>query len=146
MNNTSNNTTIIIVVALAALLIGFMVGRATAVDDKDKVLVNTPNSSKEDNLDVASEENNTEGTGEVETSLGNDANETAFTISMDSLPTAQQLLLKGMGISGDTLVITKGTVACAEAKMGEARVAEIKNGSSVTVGEGSTLVGCYNAN
>jgi hypothetical protein len=52
-------------------------------------------------------------------------------------------MLEAMGIDADSVNITPEMVACAEAKLGAARIEEIKNGATPSFSEGASLVACY---
>ena len=69
--------------------------------------------------------------------------ERGFSIAISTLPESQQMALRTMGIDGEELYITPKMIGCAEAKVGSARVAEIKGGAGVSISEGLTLIGCY---
>ena len=82
-------------------------------------------------------------------SSGDDANTPSTsanggaTVNTSSLTPGQRQMLEAMGIDADTVNITPEMVACAEAKLGAARVEEIKNGATPSFTEGASLVGCY---
>lgn len=59
------------------------------------------------------------------------------------LTDAQKQMLKNMGINPDTLVITPSMAACAEAKLGVARMSEIQNGATPSLLESAELLACY---
>lgn len=65
------------------------------------------------------------------------------TVNTSSLSDGQRQMLEAMGIDADTVNITPEMVACAEAKLGAARIEEIKNGATPSFSEGASLVGCY---
>lgn len=57
----------------------------------------------------------------------------------------QRKLLESFGIDSNEVRITAEMVACAEAKLGPARVAEIRDGATPSFMEGTRLLACYNA-
>lgn len=65
------------------------------------------------------------------------------TVDTNSLSAGQRQMLEAMGIDADTVNITPEMVACAEAKLGAARIEEIKNGATPSFSEGASLVACY---
>jgi len=65
-------------------------------------------------------------------------------INLGSQMTAEQRkMLESFGLNPDTITITPGMVACAEAKLGAARIAEIEGGSTPSFLEGVSLMGCF---
>lgn len=64
-------------------------------------------------------------------------------IKTTSLPTGQQKLLSALGIDASEIVITPTMIACAEAKVGAARLKEIENGATPSFTEGLSLLVCY---
>jgi len=65
------------------------------------------------------------------------------TINTNNLTDGQTKMLESMGIDADNITITAEMVACAEAKLGSARVEEIKNGATPSFTEGASLMACY---
>lgn len=65
------------------------------------------------------------------------------TVDTSSLSAGQRQMLEAMGIDADTVNITPEMIACAEAKLGAARIEEIKNGATPSFSEGASLVACY---
>ena len=73
--------------------------------------------------------------------------EVAFSIKVANLPEAQQTALGVMGFtSTSSIEITNKMVTCAKVDMSETRMAEVKDGATVTAAEGVRLMSCYNAN
>lgn len=69
--------------------------------------------------------------------------EKPVTVSATQLSAGQRELLEKLGIDTDALIITPAMIACAEAKVGAARLAEIQAGATPTFTEGASLLGCY---
>ncbi len=67
----------------------------------------------------------------------------ATTVNTSSLTEGQRKMIQAMGIDPDTITITPEMIACAEAKLGAARIEEIKNGATPSFTEGATLMVCY---
>lgn len=65
------------------------------------------------------------------------------TISTDSLSEGQREMLEHLGIHDSSFTITREMELCAEEKLGDMRVQEIKSGATPTFSEGMTLVACY---
>ena len=65
------------------------------------------------------------------------------TVQTSSLSDSQRQMLNALGIDADSVTITPEMVACAEAKLGTARIEEIKNGATPSFSEGASLVACY---
>ncbi len=141
MNPNTTSQSQVLFIALVSACIGFLLGVITTQYLKKDIIV-TPLST-----DSTVETNNTTSSvnEEEETTTPNAAvaEQTGFTISIATLPETQQFALRSMGVDGDELVITSTMVACAEVKLGAARVTEIKNGAGVSMSEGVTLIGCY---
>lgn len=68
---------------------------------------------------------------------------TGTTINTSNLTDGQRKMLEALGIDADSVTITPEMVACAEAKLGSARIEEIKNGATPSFSEGASLVACY---
>lgn len=64
-------------------------------------------------------------------------------VPTSALSDGQRKMLEAMGIDADSVNITPEMVACAEAKLGAARIEEIKNGATPSFTEGASLVACY---
>jgi hypothetical protein len=69
--------------------------------------------------------------------------QTGTTVNTSSLTESQKGMLKALGIDADSITITPEMVTCAEAKLGAARIEEIKNGATPSFSEGAALIGCY---
>jgi len=99
-------------------------------------------------LDVVSDAEETENNAPVsssETSVGAAAEE-SVTIDTSALPDSQRKLLETLGMDTDSITVTPEMVACAEAKLGVARMDEIINGATPTFTEGLKLAACYTIN
>lgn len=71
------------------------------------------------------------------------ASESGTVISTTKLSTGQKQLLSALGIDATSITITPAMIACAEAKVGAARIVEISNGATPTFSEGMALLACY---
>jgi hypothetical protein len=65
------------------------------------------------------------------------------TVSTTNLSDGQRQLIETLGIDANSISITPEMIACAEAKLGAARVEEIKNGATPSFSEGVSLAACY---
>jgi mannose/fructose/N-acetylgalactosamine-specific phosphotransferase system component IIC len=135
MENTNQTSyTPVIIALIIGVILGFLLNAVTTGGEMEMMVRTVPNNETAES-----------GTAPVDSTLVAGAeNETAFTIQVESLPSAQQMMLRAAGVDGDSVVITKGMVACAETKMGASRVIEIQNGAQISMSEGSALIGCYN--
>lgn len=68
---------------------------------------------------------------------------TGGTVKAASLTPGQQKLLSALGINVSEFVITPAMIACAEAKVGAARIMEIQSGATPSFSEGVSLLACY---
>jgi hypothetical protein len=80
--------------------------------------------------------------GEVQ----NDAAAGGATVNTSQLSDSQRAMLRAFGIDTDSVTITPAMVACAEGRLGAARVEEIRNGAAPTMAEGAMLFACYQSN
>lgn len=64
-------------------------------------------------------------------------------IPTTQLSAGQRALLEKLGIDANAITITPAMIACAEAKLGAARLAEIQGGATPTFAEGASLLACY---
>jgi len=71
------------------------------------------------------------------------APEGSVTVTTSALTDGQRKLLGALGIDADSITVTPEMMACAEAKVGAARIEEIKAGDTPTFLEGLSLLGCY---
>lgn len=70
----------------------------------------------------------------------------ATTIDASMMTDGQKQMLSALGMDPNNITITPEMVACAEGKIGAARVDEIMNGATPSMGEGVQLVACYSTN
>lgn len=130
--NNNNNGLVIGITMVVVLLVGFLVGRMTANEGMSVVTTGPNQTQTKQNTDMDSGAENTatnqnEGT-EVKSSQMTDG---------------QRKMLETMGIDPNNVTITPEMVACAEAKVGAARVAEIQGGATPSIIEGGKLFACY---
>lgn len=136
-----NNTVIAVVVGIIIIILGLLIFN-TMKDESVEVPVN---------VNITNSTSSAETQVQKEVSLEAQRQETeaqkvAFTIDVTKLPEAQQLALKTMGVNETSIEITNAMVTCARADMSEERMAEIKDGATVSMGEGIKLISCYNEN
>lgn len=67
----------------------------------------------------------------------------AVDVDTSQMTDGQRQMLRAMGIDPNSVTITPEMVACAEAKVGAARVEEFKNGATPSFSEGAMLLACY---
>ncbi len=65
------------------------------------------------------------------------------TATSPALTDQQKAIAESFGIDPDTVTITPAMIACAEQKVGSARLAEIKDGATPSFLEGAALLTCY---
>ncbi len=112
--------------------VGFIAGRATDATPQSFVrATNEIGESIVPNDSGANQDNNSQAAG------------TGTTVDANALTPGQRQMLESMGIDADSITITAEMVACAEAKLGAARVEEIKNGATPSFAEGASLITCY---
>jgi len=138
----NNNAVIGGVIGVVVLIIGFLI-ISTMNEDPIGVPVTNPSATSST---VTQTQQEREAAFQAERQA-KEEQEVAFTIDVSKLPEAQQVALAAVGISStSSLSITNKMVSCAGVDMSATRMAEIKSGASVTVGEGLKLVSCYNVN
>lgn len=125
MNRNALVTGILFIVVFIA---GFAIGRTTQGNPADMV----------QNV----QESTMSGSDTANTPANADA-EGGATVNTNNLTEGQRQMLEAMGIDADTVNITPEMIACAEAKLGAARVEEIKNGATPSFTEGASLMACY---
>jgi hypothetical protein len=65
-----------------------------------------------------------------------------YTITPDSLSENQRAVLTSFGVGGSSFVVTEGMILCAKVAVGEARFAEILDGSAPGPLEAMSLLAC----
>jgi hypothetical protein len=70
---------------------------------------------------------------------------TQRTTSTPGITDGQRRLLEAFGVDPNTATLTPQMIACAEARIGADRVNDIQQGDTPSMGEGATLMTCYNA-
>ncbi len=146
--DTGIKTGVVMVIVFAiGLLLGYYAGsnNLTASDAMTQIEEATTG-------DTMNAGNNADGgnTGDSQVS-GNGANEStqqpsgATTVNASQLTPGQRKLLETLGVDTDSITITPEMIACAEAKVGASRVAEIQNGATPTFMEGASLMACYSS-
>lgn len=118
------------IVVVLALGVGFYIGQ------------NGTGAVSEQAIDITTDEPATEASA-----AGSNSGETTVaegtTISTNNLTDGQKRLLGLLGVDADNLVVTPAMEACANAKVGEARMQEIIAGATPSLGEGADLLACY---
>lgn len=140
-----NNNVLAVVGGIIVLIIAFFIIDAM---NNDPVGVPANSTSTSSSQAQTAEQRQREADFQAERAESEaEANEVAFSINVSTLPEAQQVALAAMGVSStSSLNITNAMVTCASIDMSETRMAEIKDGATVTGAEGIRLMSCYNAN
>jgi hypothetical protein len=129
----NKNAAITGVLFLVIFIVGFAIGRmSTGTADIAEDFSNVGGMA-----DTLTPGNNNENTG-TDTSASGGA-----TVNTANLTDGQRKMLQSLGIDADNVTITAEMVACAEAKLGAARIEEIKNGATPSFSEGASLLACY---
>lgn len=76
------------------------------------------------------------------TSPGATTTKTGFVLTADKLTPGQRAVLESFGMQDAKVAVTEATIACAKEAVGEARFAEILNGSAPSPLEALKLVPC----
>lgn len=132
-----NRSALITVFAcLVAFVLGFVLGRFSYVDSTMNAVG--------DRLQQASESVGIPSNSTSQSAQGTEASQQeAVNVNTSSLTPGQRQLIEALGIDADSITITAEMVACAEAKLGAARVEEIKGGATPSFSEGVSLAACY---
>jgi hypothetical protein len=130
----NNNGLVTGVVMVLIFFLGFLLGNYFGSNDY------TPTSITGGGTGQSTQTDETSGAPEGTSSAGV-TEDTQIDASM--LSEGQIKLLQTLGVDTDNITITPEMVACAEAKVGAARMEEIKNGATPSFGEGASLVACY---
>lgn len=129
MNNNSNGLVIGITMVIV-LIVGFFIGRMTS-DTRATMVTTQPNQTQSDQ--------------NTDTETGAETSGEGTEVSSSQMTDGQRKMLKTMGIDPNNVTITPEMIACAEAKVGAARVAEIQGGATPSIIEGGQLLACYGA-
>lgn len=141
------------IVMIVVLVLGFMLGYYFGKTSVNSINTNhQPVSVYEKTVDVINVEATEQATDEVTTETASDLNdgsvaesvpEEGIKVDTATLSDGQKKILNTLGVDTENLVLTPEMVACAEAKIGSARLAEIQAGGSPSFLEGAALVACY---
>jgi len=104
---------------------GFLLGRMTS--SQDVTLTGSDSTNVSGQQDSA-----------ADTVTGGDT-----TIDSSNMTDGQRKLISSLGLDPNNVTVTAEMIACAEAKLGVARIEEIKNGSTPSFMEGVSLAVCY---
>lgn len=121
----NKNAAVTVITCLVVFVVGFGLGRVTSGVSPDI-------SSVQSGANVLQPQDGSQ----PETEGGT-------TVDASSLTPGQRSMIESMGIDPDSITITPAMIACAEAKLGAARIEEIKNGATPSFTEGATLIACY---
>ncbi len=116
---------------------GFFIGKFSSVINIQNIDQLSPTDSAKD----TNESTNTSGdaqTGETSESVQESTSPTT-----PAMTAQQRQMLESFGIDPNTVTITAEMEACAEAKLGVARIEEIKAGATPSLMEGFSLMGCF---
>ena len=127
MNNKTLLTIILMVVVFG---VGFMLGRMTS--SSGAIFTGNSNDTANEVGQSDGKQDNLEGTGEG-----------ATTINSSNMTEGQRKFISALGLDPNNVTVTAEMIACAEEKLGAARVEEIKNGATPSLIEGGKLVVCY---
>lgn len=115
---------------------GFILGRSGIETPVNSVADDTANII-EQNITGDAEQPSANGTSQQEGAV-----ETGAT-GGGGVSDGQRKMLESFGLNPDEVTLTPAMIACAEAKVGKARVAEIMGGATPSFMEGASLVTCY---
>jgi hypothetical protein len=123
----NKNAIITGILFLLVFIIGFGLGRMTDGSPADIAVGVQESVTGQNNTDAPQNAQDAQGT----------------TVNTNNLTDGQRQMIEALGIDADNITITAEMVACAEAKLGAARVEEIKNGATPSFSEGASLMACY---
>lgn len=115
---------------------GFILGRSGIETPLNTIADDTANSIEQTttgNTEQSSTKDVSQGEGAVQTD----------TTSAGGLSAGQRTMLESFGLDPNEVTLTPAMIACAEAKIGKARVVEIMAGATPSFMEGASLVACY---
>ena len=137
----NQNITSHVLVAILFLIVGLGIGYASfSGNDTYEHVAEMATGSE-----MAEDSTSSTQAGNASTASPNESTESdgAVAVSADSMTDAQVKLANALGIDPNSVTITDEMVACAEAKVGVARVEEFKNGATPSFSEGVQLAACY---
>ncbi len=135
------------ILCIALFIAGFLVGTFvkvplldTKVSEVKTTVTDSVKTITPDILTIPDTQSDTQEDVQQETKQQPSAN----TVVTPTLTDSQKKMLESFGIDTEAVTVTASMVACAEAKLGSARVEEIKNGATPSFLEGASLFSCYN--
>ncbi len=123
-------------VVLLALAIGFVLGRSGIETRLNSIADDTSDMLKQ-NSSENTQQSGVNNVGQSDVPAQGDSS------SQSGLSSGQKKMLESFGLNPDEATLTPAMIACAEAKVGKARVAEIMAGATPSVLEGASLIACY---
>jgi len=140
MDKATTTGVVMVLVFGLGLMIGYYAGSNNITASDAMTQVEEATTGRSENTQTTNSASNNTGGNEVDTQAQASG---ATTVNTSQLTPGQRQLLETLGVDTENLTITPEMVACAEAKVGAARVAEIQNGATPTFMEGASLMACY---
>jgi hypothetical protein len=144
MKENGLKTAIVMVLVLVlGIMLGYYFGKAS-VNSTNPQPVSVDEKTGAVTTDEATAEVTTETASDLnDGSVAESVPEEGIKVDTATLSDGQKKILNTLGVDTENLVLTPEMVACAEAKIGSARLAEIQAGVSPSFLEGAALVACY---
>lgn len=118
-----------ILVLVIVFVLGFILGKMNVATPADNMIER----AKETYIETTAKTPETNG----------GAQSAPTPVSTDSLTDSQKKMLESFGVDTNAITVTAAMIACAEGKLGKARIEEIKNGATPSMLEGASLIACY---
>ena len=126
------------VVMVFVFIGGFFLGQITASQDTD-------GTSQDGMMEGVFDGSDTSASEDSDGSVSQTVPEEGTTLDTSAMTDGQRKLLESLGVDANSITITPEVIACAEASLGNERVAAIQNGDTPSFLEGTKLMACYTA-
>jgi hypothetical protein len=133
------NKYIQVLILVVVFVVGFVLGKMNVATPADAVI----ESAKETFIQTQTSDVPKQEVSETTTPGTDTKPSPATSISVDALTDSQKKMLESLGVNTEAITVTAAMIACAEAKLGKARIEEIKNGATPSMLEGVSLMACY---
>jgi hypothetical protein len=131
-----------IAIVIGVFMGGFVLGKMNVPSPLDGVIQDAKE-NVEQSIESYSQSTSTQAETKTKTVDSSAEAKAAVNVSSNTLTDSQKKMLESFGVDTNAITVTATMIACAEAKLGKARIEEIKNGATPSMLESASLLTCY---